>query len=246
MGRRHRGVLEGLGDFCEMVDLGFEPAQHDFRPYDSILVCTPAQNHASLLYELAKAQKPIFCEKPVITDLAQCPELPLVPSMVACNWRYCFCLDHETNNISLGYPADPNYGWLDLIHFLDWFWYFHGEPDGGCLDITAREAVLSVRANGGWNSLNVLIGLQDKQPTRADGSILHPDGIFCPMFETQMKHWRECVLHDRQSENPVETALERIQWLISLWSISKRPQLYRELASLKTPSRPPTPSADAG
>lgn len=213
MGRKHAQTLTRLGEHAEMVDLGFDPAQAD--GFDSILICTPPDAHSDLirLFGHSRPSIPIFCEKPVLGHPGELQGaiLPKV-SLVACNWRWCQCYE-SIRQIDCGYPHDPKYGYLDLIHFLDLYWERYGEPSSAEFKITKKGAgmLLGLR-------MNVALWQSSTPWCEFGGKIIHRNGP-CDMFERQMKVWLDVVAGKIKSPNPIEMAVERTEYLISRASV---------------------------
>lgn len=218
MGRKHAQTLTRSGEHAEMVDLGFDPAQAD--GFDSILICTPPDAHSDLirLFGHSRPSIPIFCEKPVLGHPGELQGaiLPKV-SLVACNWRWCQCYE-SIRQIDCGYPHDPKYGYLDLIHFLDLYWERYGEPAEFAMDVEPAGSGFISGPHRPIRFMQATIWNSYSPWCEFGGKIIHRNGP-CDMFERQMKVWLDVVAGKSKSPNPIETAVERTEYLISRASV---------------------------
>lgn len=217
MGKKHGEMLTAFGDSVIYVDLEFRSDGDGVAGFDSILVCTPPNTHADIIRGIAPAGIPIFVEKPVIS-LGSSLDGVVFPrtTMVGCNWRYCECCD-PTGEIVCVYPTTKEAAAQDLIHFYDWSVQRKGPPDlarfiqgegGNRLVLMHGKSVFSasILYDGALAPQSWWAGVVGKAQ-------LHPYGP-CPMFHSQMIHWRECVAEGWQTDNPIELALKRTNELM--------------------------------
>lgn len=239
MGQRHAAILRAFGDHVDSIDLDWEPGKTDYEPYDSILVCTPPKTHKTVILDVLSFnpnKPPVFIEKPLVDELWE----PWSPnsgylanpaSMVACNWRYCQCIDASQGFIEMGYPADQETAYLDMIHFLDLFWLNYGEPEFGGVGkvgpVLRKQTVVEDKIIVDiWRKIEMTVSTEGKMLSvvfdpgaekpymRHNGKSVHRKGV-CSMFERQMRDWRECVKIRTSHLNSLQVAAKRTNWLIS-------------------------------
>lgn len=73
MGRRYAAILTYLGKEWTGVDIE-QPSSSTraaAQRSDGVIIATPTKTHASLIRLMADLKKPILCEKPVTTDIAE-------------------------------------------------------------------------------------------------------------------------------------------------------------------------------
>lgn len=128
MGRKHGKILKDLGEevWYADTDLNKKPTEwipewkgidnffkeRDWKEIRSVLICTPAETHAELINKIPP-KVPIFCEKPLLTNLKQKIRPRTGHFLLACNWTWCKCIK-KTKNLCIAYPGA---NWLDGIHF---------------------------------------------------------------------------------------------------------------------------------
>lgn len=232
MGKRHGSILESLGDQIRYEDLGFDPNGYDYRTVDSVLICTPAKTHLDFVSAVANQNSdiPVFIEKPVIDSLP-CNLPGILPdiSMVACNWRWCECID-PTNEILCAYRTDQLSAALDQIHFYDWFCSQNGEPERGIFIQGLGGNRMELSRGDKWLSSSILYdgtiqdqawwGRYDSQKKKGYHKPLHSYGM-CPMFVQQMITWRQVVAREIVSPNPIPLAIDRTLALLRLMRAGK-------------------------
>ena len=205
MGKKHALTLADLGDTIELTDLDFK-AGPKVKDYDSLLLCTPPETHASLIRQLAEYSIPLFVEKPVINSLNESAIAYPGKSMVACNWRWCNDITTRgRNSIECEYQnAKPH----DIIHFVDRFWEEHRGVKTAWrgqeyLILEDRKHMLKVRISESRETKSLFNSV----------SIEHQ----CDMFVKQMQSWRSTI-RGEQEINPISKAAQRTTWLLKLLS----------------------------
>ncbi len=219
MGRRHSEILRSFGDEVDGVDLGWDPEKTDFKQYNSVIIATPPKTHLNAILWVDRktlGATPVFVEKPLTSEIWKPQEYTCSISQVACNWRWCFCADMSSGSIEMGYPANQETAYLDMIHFLDLFWVSWGRPEFG--GFTTSKGKITLTVSGSGRVLEVVFNPNSTtRYTKKDGKSVHKKGV-CSMFERQMRDWRHSVYCNLQTANPIQVAAERHNWLVQKWA----------------------------
>jgi uncharacterized protein YfbU (UPF0304 family) len=121
----------------------------------------------------------------------------------------------SSGSIEMGYQANQETAYLDMIHFLDLFWTSWGKPEFG--GFTTSKGKITLTVSGAGRVLDVVFNPSSTtRYTKKDGKFVHKKGV-CDMFQKQMRDWRECVKLGRSHLNSLEVAAERTNYLIAKW-----------------------------
>jgi len=230
MGLKHGKILESLGDICVWVDINYKDAQPpvNFSGFDSIMICTPPETHAQLINEFP--HHVLFVEKPAILPIDSLPEKRKKPSHVACNWRWCKCIQSYKNpTLRVGYSTTKENAKLDLIHFYDLFVQDGYKRDDSLrivelddlgmiwFDIFHEGAIRRAEIQYKQDFKNSFNSTQRRDPwpfTLCQGNRIHKDGP-CDMFTEQMRYYRRLVAGEEKEKNLLDQASQRIK---ELWT----------------------------
>ena len=229
MGKKYERILTDLGDMVDVCDIEFNPDRTEWSAYDSVLICTPPETHAKLIYAVSDFffKGKIFCEKPLVTYLEEDINTVTddITSMVSCPWRYCTCVNWvQLENIKCFYSARDKGPRLDLIHFVDVVWEKYGIPKVAYFAQKRKRNFLNV--NG--RTFN-LVFTKKKQKTvykAYDEASREIHKTECSMFFDMMKDWRKVVSGKIKSPNDFRKAEFRTKWLME---IMKKPFLSGRL-----------------
>lgn len=75
MGRRYQSILKYLNEPFDALDIKNVEPQRPLKEYDRFIIATPTDTHLGWIRTLDSIGKPIFCEKPLSTDMEEVKEI---------------------------------------------------------------------------------------------------------------------------------------------------------------------------
>lgn len=100
MGRRYKAILGALDEPFACYDVKSGSAPPHPGAFDRFIIATPTSTHLGLVQALDQYGKPILCEKPLSTDLAEVEQILACKSPLQMMAQYTHLLDDESDGLS--------------------------------------------------------------------------------------------------------------------------------------------------